>query len=328
MSGVRRSPEEAVLCTVAYFDAIGYAPTWVEVLAWIEWFGGTGFEQQAPPSVNILEQVCQALVQEGRIERAWGRVALPGRLEPLMAMQHERSAYVSRKIRRAASVAHWLLQNPDVRFIALANTTALGYARDMGDLDFFVIVRHGGIWSARLFGTGPYRLLGRLSGSAERRDAVCLSYFISDARLDLSPHFVASSHATSRAMDAYADPYYRYWFLSLLPLYDDGIGTELWRANAAIRALHPHATAWVTPPEWEVHAPRFRWLRVRALEPFARTFQMRWFPRGIRERMNQDTSVIVRDDALKFHVDDARVAFRDAYYERLHALGLQTYGAL
>jgi hypothetical protein len=38
--------------------------------------------------------------------------------------------------------------------------------------------------------------------------------------------------------------------------------------------------------------------------------------------MNRDTSVIVSEDVLKFHLEDARAAYRDAFHERLEAMGL------
>ena len=38
-----QSAREAILRTVAYFDAIYYAPTWTECATWFEWSGASGF---------------------------------------------------------------------------------------------------------------------------------------------------------------------------------------------------------------------------------------------------------------------------------------------
>ena len=285
---------EAMLRTVAFFDVLDYAPTVTEAYAWAEGEGGRPIDPM--------------LLEEGE-----GRLALRGRLQPLLQISRERTPLFPRKLRNAQRVAQWLACNPNVRFVALANTTALAHARDASDLDFFVIVRHGSIWSTRLIGGAPYRLAGKLAGGAnEPPDAVCLSYFISDESLDLGAHMLRDG----------ADPYFRYWFLALLPLYDDGIGANLWSANTTITHTHPHAEPWIPSPDIAVRRPHMRLHGAQLLEAPARAFQKRWFPATIRAQMNRDTSVIVSDRALKFHVDDRRAQFRAQYDERLKSLNL------
>ncbi|OGL74083.1 hypothetical protein A3E39_00630 [Candidatus Uhrbacteria bacterium RIFCSPHIGHO2_12_FULL_60_25] len=306
-----QSAREAILQTVAYFDAIDYAPTWTECASWFEWSGAHGFEYDAPPTVPELVSARDGLVHDGRLESGFGRIALHGRLARLALLAMERTALFPRKVRRARSVARWLLRNPNVRYVALANTTALAHARDLGDLDFFVVVRAGTIWSSRLLGSGVYKLLGRLPGHTDKQDAVCLSYFVADDALDLSSHMLPGD-----------DPYFRYWFLSLLPLADDGVGKSLWDANRALISRHPRAERWMLTPDLTVTRPRIRCIASDAIESLARRFQLGWFPKQIVERMNRDTSVMVNDHVLKFHVDDGREAYRAAYQERLRVMGL------
>jgi hypothetical protein len=301
----RESTRAAILKTVAFFDTMDYPPTRTEAVTWGEY----GSEH---PSITELEETLGALVASGMIEEGSGRLAPRGRLTPLLAIVRERTPLFPRKIRTARKVARWLARNPAVRFVAVANTTALAHARDGGDLDFFVIVRQGSIWSSRLLGGTPYRLTGRSSGPNEGRDAVCLSYFVSDKALDLLRHMLPDGD----------DPYFRYWFLALLPLYDDGVSRELWGSNAAITSRHPRAEQWMISPDLEIHRPVVRIPGLSFVERFAKTFQMRWFPSSIRERMNKGTDVIVSDDVLKFHVDDGRAAYRTAYQERLRNLNL------
>lgn len=285
---------EAILRAVAFFDSVDYAPTVAEAMAWAE---GTG-----------TAHINSAYLEEGE-----GRLALHGRLQPLLALSRARTPLFPRKLRRARQVASWLVRNPHVRFVALANTTALAHARHESDLDFFVIVRHGSIWSTRLIAGAPFRLTHQLAGGPhDKPDAVCLSYFISDAALDLSSHMLPDGD----------DPYFRYWFLALLPLYDDGVGQKLWQANARITAQHPHATPWIVAPDIAIHRPAIRIPGTRLLEQPTKAFQQRWFPEPIRHQMNKDTSVLVSDAVLKFHTDDARRRFRAAYETRLRILSL------
>jgi hypothetical protein len=301
----------ALVRTVAYFDVIDYAPLWSELCSWVEWGGVSGFERMAPPDAFELLSARDALARERRIECDFGRVAFPGRLAVLAALSMERTALFARKVRRARRVARRLARLPGVRFAALVNTTALEHARDRADLDFFVIVRHGRLWMSRLLCAAPYRLAGKLSSPGAKPDAICFSYFVTDADLNLGAHMLPGD-----------DPYFRYWFLSLLPLYDDGASEELWNANIAITARHPRAMRWIAPPDFAVRRPLFRFPDARVFESAARRMQTAWFPARIRDRMNLDTTVMVSDRVLKFHVDDARERFRAAYDERLRALGL------
>lgn len=301
--------QSSILRTVAFFDVVHYAPTWTECVAWLEWDGGGGIDRQAEPSESELLEARHDLATSGRLECAFGRLALPGRFVVLTSSIMNRMPFVARKIRHAKKATRWILRSSGVRFVALVNTTSIGNARDEGDLDFFVIVKHGSIWSARLLSGFLYRLLGKLSGTNRVPDAVCLSYFISDASLDLSAHCLAPD-----------DPYYRYWFLSMLPLYDDGVSELLWDANASIRVRHPFAPRWEVSSDFAVRPPRVRIPSFEWFEVVARGFQLGWFPKKITDRMNRDTSVLVTDSVLKFHVDDRRAEYRHEYIERLKLL--------
>jgi hypothetical protein len=300
--------QSSLLRTIVFFDVLGYAPTWVECTSWLEWEGDGGLDRQAPPTQEELLSNRDILLSQRKIEYAFGRIALHGRLSVLATLLADRMPYMARKLRHARKAASWILRSADVRFIALVNTTALGSAREEGDLDFFIIVKQGSIWSTRLLAGFPYRLLGRLSGKDAMPDAICLSYFISDRSLDLSSHILQPD-----------DPYYRYWFCSMLPLYDDGISEELWNQNAFLRRRHPFAPRWEIAPDLKVRAPRIRIPAFSFEESIARGFQMGWFPNEITDRMNRDTSVMVSDSVLKFHIEDGRETYRQQYLERLKA---------
>ena len=283
----------SILRTLSCHEAWGYVPTIPELVLTLD----------APmPVLFSREEVWAAaalMVESGELRLKDGRIGVPEHFDDLVVTIRDREIWQSRKLKRAQRVARWLARLSGVRFVALANTTSWGYARDFGDLDFFVIVRAGTIWTTRLFGAGMFKMLGRLAGGNHRRDAVCLSYFIADDSLDLSSHMLES------------DPYFRQWFLALLPIVDDGVSAQLWHANTMIRAHHPFALPWMVAPDLRITIPRIRFPSVRIIDRLAQLFQRRWFPSVIRSQMNQSTSVMVSDHVLKFHVEDARKVFHD-----------------
>lgn len=299
------SPQaQAILRTLAFHEAWQYAPTYAELVETLDTSGIVMSREEISESIQTLEV-------EEKIRMIRGRVGFPMSVESIVQEIERRDLFQARKLRRATRVARALVRLGGVRFVALANTTALGAARDFGDLDFFIVVRRGSIWTTRLIAAAAAKLLGVQPRGDEVRDAVCFSYFIADDALDLSSHQLPQD-----------DPYFRYWFLSLLPFADDGMGSELWNANAEIRRRHPHAERWVIAPDLRVSIPFLRLPNVSFVERIARRFQEIRLPRVVQELKNRDSRVIVNDSVLKFHVEDARESFRELYRTRMQELGI------
>jgi hypothetical protein len=309
---MRFTPEQcALLRTLSWYEVLEFAPSRAELLL-------TADCDMAPLEKRHVRDALKELLASSVIVEHRGRISFPESVHPLEQRMSTCDAFQPRKRRRARRVARWLSMLPGVRFIALANTTALGHARDEGDLDFFIIVRAGSIWTMRLLGGLPFRVLRMTPRPGCERDAVCLSYFIADDALDLSSHQLVGD-----------DPYFRSWFLSLLPLYDDGVSQAFWEANASIRARFPFAGRWIIPPDLSVGTARARTTTSKTvgsifsfIESISRCLQQRWFPPSIRERMNRDTTVIVNDRVLKFHTNDGRMMYREKYEELCRKRGI------
>lgn len=296
------SLREGLLRTLSFHETWQHAPTRAEWVSTLE-FDGSASHQE-------VYTVIDALLQERIVECHFGRFVFPA-LQTLIHVQRENEFFAARKYRTARRVAAWLARLGSVRFVALCNTTALGHARDEGDLDFFVITKKGTIMQTRALAALPFKLIGRRPGVGEERDAICLSYFISEDGLDLSSHMLKPD-----------DVYFRYWFLSLLPLFDDGVSRAFWDANISITRRHPFAQPWQVTPDFRVSTPRIRLPLLRSMDSFAARLQAAAFPATIRNAMNQDTRVIITERALKFHVTDGRESYRASYEAALLSRGL------
>jgi len=276
----------------------GYPPTVSELLSEIDTKGESCKLEQVHRELKTLEQ-------EGLLRLLRGRCVFAGN-EAFVEEQEHREGLFPRKIRKAQRVAKRLAHLDGVRFVALCNTTALAHARDEADLDFFVITRRGSLYQSRGWSTLLYKIIGKRPGARESdRDSVCLSFFIDDAALDLSSLMLSGD-----------DPYFRYWYLSLLPLYDDGISSELWQANKAICRQHPLARPWRVNKGITVSRPALRLPTPSVFDGFAASLHPYLMSPRLKEAMNRDTCVVVNDHTLKFHVDDARADIR-ARYESL-----------
>lgn len=293
---------------LCFHSAWGYAPTEGELLASFDRGKSRG---EAPTYFEVARHL-----REEKMDTPWhrerGRVTLKG--EEGLIQEHEyRTLLFPRKLRRARRITRWLVRLAGVRFVALCNTTALAHARDEGDLDFFIVTKQGSLWQTRGLAALPFKLLGRRpQDHADERDAVCLSFFIDDSVLNLSSLQLVP-----------ADPYFRHWFLSFLPLWDDGVGEELWRANEEITARHPLSTIWRLHPECTPLAPRVRIPALHSFEGQARLWQTRVLPTSIRSRANTSTHVVVNEHVLKLHVTDNRARYAHEYEARCQKYGVE-----
>lgn len=264
-----------------------------------------------PPTPAELDLSSATGPLEAPMKLVRGRLVLEG-MESLVDEHEKRRLFLPRKLRVARKAARLLARLSGVRFVALCNTTALGHARDEGDLDFFVVTRTGVVTQTRGWATLWFKLFGKRPGSGSSdRDAVCLSYFVDDSALDLSSHMLPDG-----------DPYFSHWFISMLPLYDDGVSAELWKTNEKIRALHPNAIQWIMSPDLRVQQPGLRLPAIPGFESAARSLHEAMISPKLKAMRNQDTRVIVNEHVLKFHADDGRIKFRERYQDICRQYGI------
>jgi hypothetical protein len=280
--------------TLQWFALFSYPLTDFEIWKWL----------YAPGVRASCAEVRSALKDEtlqARVSFLDGFYAPAGKAEAFVATRGERHANAIGKWRQLRAAARAWKYVPGVRAVAAANTLAWWNTRAESDLDVFVITAEGAVWSARSLLVTPYAILGaRPGGRRADRGAFDFSFFLSESDLNLSRFALPGD-----------DPYLAYWTASLVPLHDpDGLFPRLWKENPWVSEKLPNAFPWDSQPA------TLRSLRLRpprAFERLSRRMQERRFPSAIRERLNRDTCVVADDRALKFHVNDRREAYRDAW---------------
>lgn len=298
---------EAVLRTIAYFDIFEYPLTSFEVWKYLEMPKGH-------VTIHEIEEELMRVREDGVLNCTHGFWTLVGR-EAAVTVRHERHQIAFRKFARARRAAWLLGKMPWIRMVAVCNTLAWNHARDESDIDFFIVTAPGALWKARFSAVLPFALMGLRPNGGRVRDPLCFSFFASETALEFQELALAPD-----------DPYLLRWVASVVPLYDpDGLIEALWDANPWVLRALPHARPSSVSDERRVHGARSAWneeLRSGIFESLARGFQMIRFPESIRRVMNVDHRVVVTDDILKFHENDRRHEYREAYRVRCRALGL------
>jgi hypothetical protein len=125
------------------------------------------------------------------------------------------------------------------------------------------------------------------------------------------------------------DVYLAHWIHDLAPVYDEaGAARRSFAENAWVRERLPDTRVPASARRRTV-PPRAAGLKravERAvdaafgdrLERWARTRQLAWMPAALRRAAEtEETSVVLGDDVLKFHDEDRRAEYREAFRRRL-----------
>ncbi|MCR4280004.1 MAG: hypothetical protein NUV82_01095 [Candidatus Komeilibacteria bacterium] len=294
------STRQAILETLTFFDIFDYPLTKWQLEHWL-WKAAAAGEQ--------YDEVLTELLAAGKIESHWGFYYLPGRRAIVEIRQH-RYMLAQLKFRVARRYARLFSFFPYIRFIGVCNTLAYNNAQDDSDIDFFVVVEPGHIWTARILTAGWLKLWHKRPTLLRSRNRICLSFFITTDKMNL------------QAVALPDDIYLPYWLIQLVPLFDDGdIYNRILKGNKWVKELVPNFIAYQTNPVRRINDGRGKKLFRRVLEfifhpleKISQRTQLKLMPLELREGVSP--AVIVNDDLLKLHANDRRQHYYDIWKKR------------
>lgn len=196
---------------------------------------------------------------------------------------------------------------PFVRAVFICNIFPVT-VRSSSDMDVFVVVKHGRLWITRLLCTLALSIFGLRRRHGMHEDHVCLSFYVTDAHLDLTD------------IKKGDDVYLAYWVKTLLPVYDPENLLEV------IHAKNQWANAFVVldppvalPQRQQVHARKIgTWLCDDWSERVAKLMQTKMMLKNKQSKLKeQTTDVIISDSMLKFHEHDRREEYAHAWRDIL-----------
>lgn len=295
--------DQAIMRTVAWFSVFSYPVTVFEIWKWL----------YEPDRSYSLREVFQAIDgpigNQMQTKNGFYTLRSFESIDALIHMRHDRFLDAVRKyakLRRAAKLFSFV---PYVEGVAAGNTLSWWHTKPESDIDLFIIVRKGTIWSSRALLVLPFALLGKRpqmeAGEVSGVDPFCFSFFVTNSALGMSKLSIGEN-----------DPYMAYWTRSVVPVFDrGGIFDVFERENEWTSNYLPNAEPRDVHKQLGVHRrislPLFR------LEALARKLQQKRFPAHIKEQANQDSRIIISDDVLKFHANDRREKYKNIWMKVL-----------
>jgi hypothetical protein len=127
--------------------------------------------------------------------------------ETAVAQRQARYCDAMRKMRKLKRAVSYLSRIPGVAGIYAVNTLGLWHTREESDIDLFIRVAPGSVWTVRLLSVFPFALLKQRPEDG-RRDPFCFSFF-ADTSVDLASVALPDG-----------DPYLSAWQDAMVPVFE------------------------------------------------------------------------------------------------------------
>ncbi|RMD59555.1 hypothetical protein D6821_00985, partial [Candidatus Parcubacteria bacterium] len=169
----------------------------------------------------------------GDWEEWQGFYFLPGRRH-LVTERERRYNFSCWKFRRAIFLSRLFAALPTVKAVAMANLVGQHNLRASSDIDLFIIAKQDRLWTTRLYCVLMTELLGWRPKPNNKKDKICLSFFIDESALNLEPLSLDKD-----------DWYFQYWLANLYFVY--GQGDTIKRFYQANQWIKKHLPNWHEP---------------------------------------------------------------------------------
>ncbi len=274
--------KEAIISVVVFFDLFDYPLSDYEIWKYLD--KGADFLE--------LKEVLNGLSE---LENKNGFFFLKGR-EEILVSRRKRHNYSQRKIKIARRFAAIFKILPWVKLIILSNSMGQFNLRDGSDIDFFIITSPRRIWLTRFFCAGLAALLNSRPKSGNKRDKICLSFYITSDNLNLD----------SLKLPSY-DPYFFFWLRSFILLYNKDNIYERFLAENKLLSLTNEST-------FDYNSQNKKQARFfDYLEIFIKKFQLLIMSPVLKKAINNSVGVVVNDNILKFYLLDRRLEYAEKY---------------
>ena len=198
--------EKSIVSTIAYYDMFDYPLTSMEIWKWLQSTKG----QQ----INIrftLGDVMRVLEEsewlQDRINNKDGFYFLKSH-EKNIDIRRARHIPATKKWDKAQKLIKQLRFLPFIKLVGLCNVNPINAVNEKSDIDLFIVVKSGRMWTTRFFATLLYGIQGQWR-RWQIANKMCLSFFVTDDYLDFR-HLVKKPY----------DPYFLNWLAIMSPLYE------------------------------------------------------------------------------------------------------------
>lgn len=288
--------QQMIIETIIFFDLFDYPLTALEIWKYLP---------GKKISYNELIEILDNNNFDNKIENIYSFYVLSGRSE-IVTTKMKRYNFTDQKFERAIRLFKIFKYVPGIKMIAIGNLIGSHNLKEDGDIDLFIVTEPGRSWSARFFLALGLEILGLRPKPGKEKNKICLSFFVDIDNLNMQRLLLKDEQ------NKINDPYFIYWLAGLVPIYDvDNIYDRLIFANKYIFEILPNWIPGGIHHERQISMASIFWQKlssgfIKYLEKPLRNWQMKRFPKEIKNLLNKDTRVVADDGIIKLHVNDRR----------------------
>ncbi|KKR21657.1 MAG: hypothetical protein UT48_C0005G0030 [Parcubacteria group bacterium GW2011_GWE2_39_37] len=305
------SIEEAIIKTVAFFDMFDYPLTSWEIWKFLFDENGSGERTEVDKIIETLESTeMKRLLQQKE-----SFYFLAGRDE-LISIRKARYNFADKKLNRAVFISKIFRFIPWIKFIGVVNSYGSQNLKEEGDIDLFIITAKHRIWLVRFFCVLVTKFLGLRPKSNDKKNKICLSFYMSEEKMDLSNLVLPASETK-------IDRVFINWLCGLNPIYDPYDTYD--RFNQANEWRKKYLPNWQPILSFTKKTAATGKLYYKVvdfclgwLESGCKNLQHSLMAKELKEKMNLDTRVVINDQLLKLHSNDKRQEYNDRYKAIFH----------
>ena len=282
--------KEATTRVIVFFDLFDYPLTAYEVWKYLD----------KEAVLNEVVKILDILSASGIINQENGFFFLPGRGE-ILTTRSLRHNYSLRKIKIARRFTRLFKILPAVKAVILTNSIGQNNMRDGSDIDFLIITAPRRLWLTRLFCAGITKLANSRPTEKNKRDKICLSFYLSAENMNLDEFKLADG-----------DPYFFYWLRSFVLLYNINDTYEQFLVANKLFLDAPIESNELKNIQFSSKSKFLNYL-----EKLAARLQRVIMSESLKKAVNNSDGVVINDRVLKLYLHDRRHEYAEKYGNRL-----------
>lgn len=292
--------------TIAFFDLFDFPLTAEEILDNL-------YDFKKPVHIKEIQGT---LEQMPEIEKIHEYYVIQGR-NHLVDVRKAHKFIAEKWWGRVRQYGQYLVKVPFVKMIAVCNNLAYDNARETSDIDLFIVIEKGRIWTARLIITAILHFFGVRRYGDKITGRFCLSFFTTPGKMNMEP-LLKKEHE---------DPYLGYWTKLIVPIYGKKTYQEFKLENQewlekkyGLKFTEPGNKAFPFPEHFK-RKSFLEWvLKGWIGNGLEATIKFFFKKRTLKKKaqLGPLASVIVSDEILKFHNVDRRQEYFNQWIESIN----------
>lgn len=236
--------------------------------------------------------------------------------EEIVEERFKKYNYFKRKIKIAKKFSQLISLLPFVRGVAVSNIVSNHNLKDGGDIDLLIISSRDRIFLTRFLCTSLAKFLNIRPSKKTKKDKVCLSFYISEADLNLE-----------KCLYSQDDLYFVYWVIGLeIIVNKNGVFDKFQFDNKWVKAYLPNYYCFSRNSSSLSVRESVNSYRSRSaggavifnyLERLSKKMQLKIMPKSLKEKKGVTDGVIFESDIIKLFLEDKRPVFIDRFKKAL-----------